>query len=391
LSFRDYWDQRARERGRDAPSLITGGEEQRHSDEALLKKFDEVVADCNDLLDIGCGCGRLYPVLSKHCQRYTGIDFSEEMLRLFPALRSQDQILFVDSAAKLPIPNGSFDAVISSVFLQHIVNNEEFLSTVNEIKRVLRPKGSLYMVEAMTQGVILTQPVDYQRLRPINLYKDVFRPEIELEDRGIVHGSDRLMIGQRRIIEINENEEVAIDIGSGRNKVHSALGLDRRRVYSYGRRITDIQADACYLPFKDQTIDEVWCCGLIEHSTNPYPALMEIWRVLKPKGRAVIEVPYAGTSSAELDKDHKFVHNAEGWGLIFSGFFKKISCTPIGVRFASNSKWFEWQKKLINTGLWDWAQGGRYICEQPLQLPEIRYIPWWLEDYVKKMCGEDLV
>jgi ubiquinone/menaquinone biosynthesis C-methylase UbiE len=45
------------------------------------------------------------------------------------------------------------------------------------------------------------------------------------------------------------------------------------------------------IPFPNNTFDAVMCLGVLEYLDEDKPALREIWRVLKPGGRAVITTP----------------------------------------------------------------------------------------------------
>lgn len=50
-------------------------------------------------------------------------------------------------------------------------------------------------------------------------------------------------------------------------------------------------ADAHCLPFRDDSVDEIYCSHLLEHLRNPILAVKEVMRVLKPKGHGVFIVP----------------------------------------------------------------------------------------------------
>jgi SAM-dependent methyltransferase len=273
-----------------------------------------------------------------------------------------------------------------------VIKNEKLLLIIAEIKRVLKIGGNVYLCEAMTQGALYCQPFpSYQRLRPRKMYNWLFYPEILLADQGAVYHTHHLLVGTHRILPNDRPARIILDLGSGRRKDYYAIGVDLRVITRHGKKQTDVAADALHLPFVDGCADEVQCSNLLEHFENPYPLLIEISRVLKSEGQVVIDVPYAGTQSAEADPTHKFVLSAADWALVFSGFFGKIQCEPIGVRFQTSPKWKEWQERLLKLGFYDFGQGGRYFCTQPLSIPEFRYIPWWLEDYVKSIAGEDLV
>ncbi len=60
---------------------------------------------------------------------------------------------------------------------------------------------------------------------------------------------------------------------------------------SEGKR-PDFEFDGIYLPFPDQSFDEVICTEVLEHAVNPDALLKEINRVLKPSGRLLITVPF---------------------------------------------------------------------------------------------------
>ena len=52
-----------------------------------------------------------------------------------------------------------------------------------------------------------------------------------------------------------------------------------------------IQADAHFLPFRNEAFDTVVCYEVIEHVDSPRKVLKEIARVLKKGGRAIISTP----------------------------------------------------------------------------------------------------
>lgn len=51
------------------------------------------------------------------------------------------------------------------------------------------------------------------------------------------------------------------------------------------------EADAQALPFPDETFDVVFCQMGLQFVTDKHEALHEMWRVLKPGGRAIVSVP----------------------------------------------------------------------------------------------------
>jgi tRNA (uracil-5-)-methyltransferase TRM9 len=91
------------------------------------------------ILDIGCGNARnLKPFLEKGFE-CTGIDSSKELIKIakesFPAVE-----LSVANALELPFPDKSFDYAICLAVLHHL-KPKEHEKVLEEIKRVLKPKG----------------------------------------------------------------------------------------------------------------------------------------------------------------------------------------------------------------------------------------------------------
>ena len=55
--------------------------------------------------------------------------------------------------------------------------------------------------------------------------------------------------------------------------------------------IADVKADICDLPFKDNEFDVVFCNHVLEHITNDTKAMQELYRVLKPGGFGIFQLP----------------------------------------------------------------------------------------------------
>jgi ubiquinone/menaquinone biosynthesis C-methylase UbiE len=58
------------------------------------------------------------------------------------------------------------------------------------------------------------------------------------------------------------------------------------------------------LPFDDASIDLVWCERVLQHLTDPQPAIDDIARVLRPGGRVVLlDSDYGTRIVSDLDPD----------------------------------------------------------------------------------------
>jgi hypothetical protein len=66
---------------------------------------------------------------------------------------------------------------------------------------------------------------------------------------------------------------VVLDVGCGQNK-RGDVGIDIKKVEG-----VDVVCDAAHLPFKDKIFHKTLCYCVLEHLSNPYIALKEVYRV----------------------------------------------------------------------------------------------------------------
>lgn len=55
--------------------------------------------------------------------------------------------------------------------------------------------------------------------------------------------------------------------------------------------LADVKADICALPFKSDTYDIILCNHVLEHIPDDTKAMQELYRVLKPGGMAILQIP----------------------------------------------------------------------------------------------------
>jgi len=100
----------------------------------------------DEILEIGCGLGRVGRVLAPRCRRWIGGDVSPKMLehtrRLLADLPNVElvELSGVDLA---PIPDASVDVVYCTVVFMHLYEWDRY-RYVQEAMRVLRPGGRCY-------------------------------------------------------------------------------------------------------------------------------------------------------------------------------------------------------------------------------------------------------
>lgn len=55
--------------------------------------------------------------------------------------------------------------------------------------------------------------------------------------------------------------------------------------------LADVKADICNLPFEDNSFDVVFCNHVLEHIVDDKKAMSELYRVLRPKGIGIFQIP----------------------------------------------------------------------------------------------------
>jgi len=142
----EYWDQVAQGWQLDQRDLLW----RRHSDQVNISflgprlpagRVERLLK--TDLFDEANSEG-LAPLLTQHARMVVGIDVSTSVLR---AARLQYPLLRPAAADVrcLPFADESFDCIVSTSTLDHFVNQDELLASLNELARVLRPRGLLIL------------------------------------------------------------------------------------------------------------------------------------------------------------------------------------------------------------------------------------------------------
>lgn len=68
--------------------------------------------------------------------------------------------------------------------------------------------------------------------------------------------------------------------------------------------LADVKADICDLPFQDNAFDVIFCNHVLEHIPDDTKAMQELFRVLKPNGMAILQIPQ------DLSREHTFEDNS---------------------------------------------------------------------------------
>ena len=141
--------------------------------EAVDEILDSVGVGLNpedDVIDIGCGVGRLTRALADQTRHVVGLDVSGEMLARARRLNQRIENLSweLGSGTNLePLPSDSADLCFSHVVFQHIPDPEITLNYVRDMGRVLRTSGRAVFVVSTDPQVHRQRPSLRKRVRSL--------------------------------------------------------------------------------------------------------------------------------------------------------------------------------------------------------------------------------
>lgn len=127
------------------------------ADRARRKLFDQAsVQPDHRILDIGCGTGSFAVAIKRWLPtvNVVGLDPDPKALaRSHRKARAASASIRFDQgfANALPYPDASFDRVFSSLMFHHLPQNAK-LATLCEARRVLKPGGSLHLLDFVEPG-----------------------------------------------------------------------------------------------------------------------------------------------------------------------------------------------------------------------------------------------
>ena len=129
--------------------------------------------------DVGCGFGRLTPVLAERADEVVGFEREPSLVKIAHALLPDIRIVQLETLATLPAPDASFDFALTFTVLQHMADDDAE-RVIAEIRRVVAPQGSILIVEETDPGHESGDPahadLGYTHGRPVDWYVARLRP-----------------------------------------------------------------------------------------------------------------------------------------------------------------------------------------------------------------------
>ena len=116
-----------------------------HMDQFILRGFlSSYVDPGSKVLDVACGTDRLSVIVSELGGIYHGIDVSSDMVAIAKEKQPDADIQVADARA-IPHKDGKFDIVTGVKFLKWIPDDETLKAILEEIARVLKPGGFVFL------------------------------------------------------------------------------------------------------------------------------------------------------------------------------------------------------------------------------------------------------
>lgn len=178
--------------------------------------------------------------------------------------------------------------------------------------------------------------------------------------------------------EAGRQRRFKVDIGCGTRKVRGAIGVDTLPVPG-----VDVVADINHgLPFRESSVDVVYCYHILEHVDDFLGTMNEIWRVCRPGGLVFVKVPHAASTFVTWkDPTHRrglsiatFAYFDDTYfdGYAFAYYSKarfRIERAKLKFTLSSRDKsvTLSWQRRVVNKlfdALANRSRRWQYFCER---------------------------
>lgn len=166
----------------------------------LLKAYHAAIPYVKgDLLELGCGEGRGVTLLAPNAKSFLGLDKIEEIIA---DLKSKYPDYDFQSSVFPPIklPDNSFDTIATFQVIEHIQNDELYLS---EIHRILRPGGTALVSTPNIKMTLSRNPWHTREYTADQLKKLASKFFSNVEMKGIA--------GSERVLEYHEQNRASVN------------------------------------------------------------------------------------------------------------------------------------------------------------------------------------
>ncbi|HDD56103.1 MAG TPA: class I SAM-dependent methyltransferase [Chloroflexi bacterium] len=189
----------------------------------LLPAIREVIRfDGLDVVDLGTGTGRLARLLGPAVRSVYAFDISAHMLgvakEIFAEFPGYPWLAAAAEHQAIPLPQNSADLVLSGWSFCYLAvwaeknGQAALLEGLREIKRVLRERGSLVLIETLGTGVKEPHPPEkllpyFNYLGELGFKRSWIRTDYKFHDREAARELVKFFFGEEMLINISQDEE----------------------------------------------------------------------------------------------------------------------------------------------------------------------------------------
>lgn len=172
---------------------------------SILVKYKDFYFD-KKILDIGCGAGRTSYYFRNFTKDYLGVDYSQSMIDYCNKQYPELTFKHCDARNLSRFSDNSFDFILFSYNGIDYISNQDRLTVLAEIKRVLKKDGLfVFSTHNRNFNAIITRPVFEFSLNPKRLLLNIAN--------FIKQNKNNKILGKQQI----ENDDYAILNDSGNN------------------------------------------------------------------------------------------------------------------------------------------------------------------------------
>lgn len=129
--------------------------------------------------DVGCGFGRVTPVLTEFAERVVGFEREAGLVTIGESLQPSIDFRRIETLSRLPADDGSFAFGLVFTVLQH-VPEPEVQTIIKEVQRIVAPNGHLLLCEetdpSLEAGDRANAHLGYTSGRPVTTYETWLAP-----------------------------------------------------------------------------------------------------------------------------------------------------------------------------------------------------------------------